>query len=309
MRIEPIAFESLGVRSQATFIETKDVRILIDPAVSLAPRRYGLPPHQKEVDKLVELAKKITEKAMEADVLIVTHYHYDHHDPGFVIPKDIYKNKIVYIKDPKENINVSQKRVRAPRFLNAIKGLPKVLESAEGKEITFGSTKIRFSQAVPHGADERLGYVVQVAISDKDQTVLITSDIEGAPRDMHIKFTEEVKPNTIIIDGPLSYLLGHALKQEDLENSIKNLERIVKEGAETMIVDHHVLRDLKYKEVLASVYEVAKSVGAKVITAAEYLGIEPNILEARRRELFKEENKPAKIPRNLAQLLRAGERG
>ncbi|MCY0882641.1 MBL fold metallo-hydrolase [Acidianus infernus] len=306
MEIKPLAFESLGVRSQATFIETKDVRILVDPAVSLAPRRYGLPPHQREVDRLTELAKVITEKAREADIIIVTHYHYDHHDPGFIIPKDIYKNKKVFIKDPKENINMSQKRVRAPRFLNSIHGLPESIETAEGKEIQIGSTKIIFSQAVPHGADERLGYVVQVAIKDGDQTVLITSDIEGAPKDQHLEFTLKVKPNVIIIDGPLSYLLGYALKQEDLDNSIKNLERVVKEGAETMIVDHHVLRDLNYKAVLSNVYEVARSVNAKVITAAEFLNTEPLILEARRRELFKEENKPARIPRNLAQLLTAG---
>ncbi|AWR96587.1 MBL fold metallo-hydrolase [Acidianus sulfidivorans JP7] len=306
MRIQPLAFESLGVRSQATFIETADVKILVDPAVSLAPRRYGLPPHQIEVDRLIELTKNITEKAKEADVIIITHYHYDHHDPGYIIPKEVYKNKIVYIKDPKENINLSQKRVRAPRFINSIKGLPKTLESADGKEIAFGSTKIRFSPAVPHGADERLGYVIQVAISDKDQTVLITSDIEGAPRDMHLKFTQEVKPSLIIIDGPLSYLLGYALKEEDLNKSIDNLEKIVKEGLETMIVDHHVLRDLNYKSVLSHLYETAKSVNAKVETAAEYLNVEPIILEAKRRELFKNDNRPAKIPRNLAQLLTAG---
>ncbi|ARM75067.1 MBL fold metallo-hydrolase [Acidianus manzaensis] len=306
MKIEPLAFESLGVRSQATFIETPDVKILVDPAVSLAPRRYGLPPHQKEVDTLVELAKKITQKANEADIIIITHYHYDHHDPGYIIPKEIYKDKIVYIKDPKENINLSQKRVRAPKFINSIRGLPKTLESADGKEVTFGSTKIKFSPAVPHGADERLGYVVQVAITDKDQTILITSDIEGAPKDMHVKFTQEVKPNLIIIDGPLSYLLGYALKEEDLNNSINNLEKIVKEGLDTMIIDHHVLRDLNYKNVLNNLYEIARSVNAKVETAAEYLHTEPNILEARRRELFKEDNKPARIPRNLAQLLTAG---
>lgn len=123
---------------------------------------------------------------------------------------------------------------------------------------------------------------------------------------MHLEFTLKVKPNVIIIDGPLSYLLGYALKQEDLDNSIKNLERVVKEGAETMIVDHHVLRDLNYKTVLSNVYEIARSVNAKVITAAEFLNTDPLILEARRRELFKEENKPARIPRNLAQLLTSG---
>ncbi len=304
MIIEPLAFESLGVRSQATFVETKDVRILIDPAVSLAPRRYGLPPHQKEVDKLTELAKIITERAKLADIIIITHYHYDHHDPGYIIPKDIYRNKRVFIKDPKNVINNSQKRIRAPKFLNSIKGLPSSIETAEGKKIEIGSTKIFFSNAVPHGADERLGYVVQVCIKDGDQTLLVTSDIEGAPREMHVKFTEETKPNTIIIDGPLSYLLGYALKQEDLDKSIDNLEHIVKEGLETMIVDHHVLRDINYKTVLSRVYEIAKTVNARVITAAEYINKQPEILEARRKELFKEENKPARIPRNLSEILK-----
>ncbi|MCI2415785.1 MAG: MBL fold metallo-hydrolase [Candidatus Aramenus sp.] len=304
MEIVPLAFESLGVRSQATFVETKDVRILIDPAVSLAPRRFGLPPHQREVNKLSELAKVIVDKAKVADMIIVTHYHYDHHDPGYVIPKEIYKGKKVFIKDPNNMINTSQKRVRAPKFLRAIKDLPISLEVAEGKEVRIGNTKITFSNAVPHGADERLGYVVQVAISDGDQTLLVTSDIEGAPRDSHLEFTLRVKPNVLIIDGPLSYLLGYALTEEDLNKSLYNMEKIVKEGLDTMIVDHHVLRDQNYRQVLSRLYEEAREVNARVITAAEYLNVEPLILEARRRELFKEENKPARIPRNLAQLLR-----
>jgi len=90
LEITPLGFESLGARSQATLVETKDVRVLIDPAVSLAPRRFGLPPHQLEVDALTEIAKRITEVAKDVDVIVVTHYHYDHHDPGWVVPKEIY---------------------------------------------------------------------------------------------------------------------------------------------------------------------------------------------------------------------------
>ncbi len=41
MNITPIAADSLGTRSMATFVETGDCGIFIDPAVSLAPRRYG----------------------------------------------------------------------------------------------------------------------------------------------------------------------------------------------------------------------------------------------------------------------------
>ena len=307
MKITPLAFESLGVRSQATLVETKDVRILVDPAVSLAPKRYGLPPHQLEVDKLTELAKKIYEVAKDVDIIVITHYHYDHHDPGYVVPVDIYKNKIVFIKDPLNNINNSQKYRRAPRFLKAIKDKPKAVEIADGKEFKFGSTKIFFSNAVPHGADERLGYVVQVGINDQDGTVIFTSDIEGAPRDQHLEFTLKVKPNFLIIDGPLSYLLGRALTEEELDKAIKNMETMVKNGLEIAIVDHHVLRDINYENVLKPVKEIARDSGCKVISAAEYLGLEPNLLEAHRRELFEKENKPAKIPRGLAKLLSAGD--
>jgi len=307
MEVKPLAFESLGVRSQATLIQTKDVRILVDPAVSLAPRRYNLPPHQLEVDRLGELAKKIFEVSKDVDVIIVTHYHYDHHDPGYVIPIDIYDKKVLFIKDPQNNINPSQKFRRAPRFLKSVKDRPKVVESADGKEVRFGSTMIKFSPAVPHGADERLGYVVQVAINDKDGTVLFTSDIEGAPKEGHVRFINDVKPNFLIIDGPLSYLLGRALSQEELDIEIKNLENIVKNGLQYAIIDHHVLRDLNYENILKPVKEVAKSVGCRVITAAEYLSMEPMILEARRKELFQKDNRPAKIPRNLAKLLTAGD--
>ncbi|AOL16307.1 hypothetical protein BFU36_05855 [Sulfolobus sp. A20] len=307
MIITPLAFESLGVRSQATLIETSSLRILIDPAVSLAPRRYGLPPHELEVEKLTELAKKIVEVSKDVDVIIVSHYHYDHHDPGYVIPTTIYKDKIVFIKDPQNMINNSQKYRRAPRFLRAIKDKPTRIEVADGKSFKFGETTITFSPAVPHGADEKLGYVVQVAINDKDSTIVFTSDIEGAPKDLHIKFTERIKPNFIVIDGPLSYLLGRALSEEDLDKSLKNIENIVKNGLETLIIDHHVLRDINYKQILKPVYDIAKDLGVRVISAAEYLNLEPTLLEAYRRQLFEKEYKPAKIPRGLSELLRAGD--
>ncbi|BBG24715.1 hypothetical protein [Sulfuracidifex tepidarius] len=306
MKIVPIAFESLGVRSQATFLETPDLKILVDPAVSLAPRRYGLPPHKLEVEKLLELARSVKEYAEEADVLIITHYHYDHHDPGFVIPRDIYKGKKVFIKDPNSFINASQGKGRAPRFLNSIKGLPDSVQPADGKEVVLGHTKIRFSCPVLHGADEKMGYVIQVAVSDGDETVMFTSDIEGAPKEMHVKFTQEVKPSTLIIDGPLSYMLGYALTEEQFNAAMNNLEKIVKQGLTTMIVDHHLVRDQRYREIISSLKSKVKEVNANVVTAAEYLGREENPLESRRKELFSESNEPAKLPRGVAELLKGG---
>ncbi|WP_126450233.1 MBL fold metallo-hydrolase [Sulfodiicoccus acidiphilus] len=291
MEVVPIAFESLGVRSQATLVETRDVRILVDPAVSLAPRRYGLPPHQLEVDRLKELASKVYHAATEADVLVVTHYHYDHHDPGFVIPTSIYAGKAVLIKDPRRDVNRSQRVFRAPKFLKAIEGLPRSLESADGREFRFGGTTVKFSRAVPHGSDERMGYVVQVLVKDGDGSVLITSDVEGAPREAHLEFTRETKPNDVIVDGPLSYMLGHALSEEDLHRSIKNMEAMVREGLSRFVVDHHVLRDPMAEERLAPVRDVAMDLGVKFLNAAQFLGVEPVILEAKRRELYSRDNR------------------
>ena len=44
MRVMPLAADSLGVRSMATYVEAGALRLLIDPGATLAPRRYGLDP-------------------------------------------------------------------------------------------------------------------------------------------------------------------------------------------------------------------------------------------------------------------------
>ena len=96
MRILPIAFDSFGVRSMATFVET-DTKILIDPGVSLAPVRYGLPPHAIELKKLEEKRNEIIRFARKTDILTISHYHYDHYMPD----TNIYSGKVLFIKHPK----------------------------------------------------------------------------------------------------------------------------------------------------------------------------------------------------------------
>ena len=47
-----------------------------------------------------------------------------------------------------------------------------------------------------------------------------------------------------------------------------------------IILDHHLLREPRYAERLADVYEVAKEAGKKVLTVAEWFGKRPLVLEA-----------------------------
>ena len=280
--IIPLAYDSLGVRSMATFVETDDARILVDPAVSLAPLRYGLPPHPLEWRRMDETWEVIKQYAELADVLIVTHYHYDHHDPG---EPEVYRGKTIYLKHPAENINLSQ-RERAAFFLEALRGFPKTLEYADGKEATIGKTRIRFSKAVCHGINPRLGYVTEVSISHGEKLVY-TSDVEGPPLDDQIQFILEEKPDVLIVDGPMTYMLGFRYSYKSLEISNRNLVKAIKETQlHTLVLDHHFLRDLNYRMRIASVYAAAKNKNVRIMTAAEFAGRKIEMLEALRRELY-----------------------
>ena len=81
MKVKPIAADSLGVRSMATFIQTNDVAIFIDPWAALGPYRYGLGPAQVERQALRNAKARIENAAKKADTFIISHYHFDHHDP------------------------------------------------------------------------------------------------------------------------------------------------------------------------------------------------------------------------------------
>ncbi|MEM2994403.1 MAG: MBL fold metallo-hydrolase [Candidatus Bathyarchaeia archaeon] len=282
-RIVPLAFDSFGVRSMATFIETSDLKILIDPGVSLAPIRYGLGPHPLEWQRLDECWETIKRYAEESEVLVVTHYHYDHHDPDY---SELYNGKTVFIKHPTENINRSQKE-RAEFFLNAIKGKPKRLETADGKSFQLGGTRLIFSRAVCHGTNPRLGYVTEVSIKSNNEKFLYTSDVEGPSLKDQIDFILNEKPDILFVDGPMTYMLGYRYSLKSLEISNNNLVKAINETAVHMVVlDHHFLRDLNYKMRIKPVYEAAERRRVLVVTAAEFCGRKIEMLEALRKELY-----------------------
>jgi predicted metallo-beta-lactamase superfamily hydrolase len=282
-KIVPLGFDSFGVRSMATYVETKDLKILIDPGVSLAPLRYGMEPHPLEWQRLDETWETIKRYAEESDVLVVTHYHYDHHDPDY---PDLYRGKTVFIKHPTQNINFSQKG-RAAYFLETIKGLPDRLEIADGKSFTFGETTVTFSKAVCHGTNPKLGYVIEVCISCSGEKFLHTSDVEGPSLEDQVAFILEQRPDVLFVDGPMTYMLGYRYSFRSLELSNINLIKAVKEAElHTLVLDHHFLRDLNYKMRIKPVYEEAQKTGVKVLTAAEFAGRKIEMLEALRKELY-----------------------
>ncbi len=273
----------------STYVETRDINLIIDPAVALAPRRYGLPPHELEIKRMYELADKIYSLGRDSEVIIITHYHYDHHDPGRIIPLDMFRGKMVYIKDYGRNINISQK-IRALRFMKLISNLVRKAVIADSRLVNVGKTKIEFSEPLPHGSNDRLGYVLSVYLREEDQSLIYTSDVEGFPLDKQLRFVIDRKPQIIIADGPSTYLEGYKIQRTEIESSIRNLTRLLRENKpKYLILDHHLVRDLMFKDKLRMVYEFAKERGINVVTAAEYLGRENVFLEANRFKLWSKE--------------------
>ncbi|MEM2886008.1 MAG: hypothetical protein QXF24_07975, partial [Thermoproteota archaeon] len=82
IELKPVAFESMGVRSMCCLVETPDLSALFDAGVSLGPR-FSLPPHPLEYLALAEARRKIRESARKADIVTVSHYHFDHFTPPF----------------------------------------------------------------------------------------------------------------------------------------------------------------------------------------------------------------------------------
>jgi hypothetical protein len=258
----------------ATYVETPDVKVVIDPGVSLAGLKSGYPPHPIELERESEHWAEIKRYATGSDILIVTHYHYDHYNPS---EPDLFHGKILFIKHPTQYINKSQAD-RAKEFLDRIKGIPKVLEYVDGRDFKFGGTTIRFSQSVPHGNIDRLGYVTQVSITDGSFRIVHTSDIEGGNLPCQRDFILKEDPNLLIFDGPMTY---------PFQDILPNMIRILKETqVEDFIVDHHYVRKTKWREKIQRAVQEGDRLGKRIRCAAEYLGVEPDFLEVRRKELY-----------------------
>ena len=295
--VTPIAFESLGVRSMCTFIETPDAKILIDPGVSLGPR-FGLMPHPSEYKARAERRMEIARRAQISDLLVITHWHHDHYTPTFYdeiwngsslhAAEEIFTDKIVYAKDIKGHINPSQRR-RGWLFKKSAGRFIKRIESADGNSVVLGKTKIKFSGPVFHGErDTALGWVIMVTISRDDASVTYASDVQGPMVHDTTEMILEKNPKTLITGGPPTYLRDYRVPESTLGTALSNISEMALE-IPTIVLEHHLLRDKDWREFAAPAFRNAETRHNRILTVAEFLGVEEKLLEARREELYKED--------------------
>ncbi len=278
MKILPVAFDSMGARSMATYVETNDIKIFIDPGVSISPDRYSLPPHKVEIDRHRKLWDDIKKWVALADIVVITHYHYDHHNPN---EPEIYRGKDIFIKDPHEYINESQKN-RAAFFLTQVEGIPRSITIADNTSFTFGKTKLIFSRPVFHGLSNRLGYVILVTVEENSR-FLFSSDIQGPLDSEAVEIIISNQPDILFLDGPSTYLLGSYYKKSDIDCAVGYINEIITNTkVKNLIIDHHLLRDLNHSEFMNRISSA--NTNSIIQSAARYRGIDEEPLEALRKD-------------------------
>ncbi len=342
---KPVWFDSFGAKSSCTLVKTPDVVILVDPGAAVMQPSFPASWADK-IRWLGEAEAAIRKAGEDADVVVVTHYHYDHYtrDPAF------YEGKVLLAKNPNEYINDSQRK-RAERFFRDLwkhflgkeleemmerkeekeypnpldelkhsmsvdfgdyaerrqqllkKGVkwfrkrvknwnsrPKIpelesenltLKFADGKSFKFGSTHIRCTRPLFHGIEfSRVGWVFALTVQHGNEKLLYSSDLDGPIIEDYADWIIRENPNVLILDGPMTYMFGYLLTRTTLNRVISNVCRIIEETDVSLVIfDHHLPREPKFKQRLRSVYELAAEKGKKVVTAAEYLGRKPKVLE------------------------------
>jgi len=120
IEVRLLFFDSLGAKCSSVLVNTPDISILVDPgAAGLQP---GFPLSSEEKAELREKAyERILRYGVSSDVVIITHYHYDHHVHPSRLEEmaKLFEGKILLVKNPNQWINKSQRK-RAFNFLSKI---------------------------------------------------------------------------------------------------------------------------------------------------------------------------------------------
>jgi hypothetical protein len=263
-----------------------------------------LPPHPIEFQTIARLRERIAEVADKAEVVTISHYHFDHHTPSFEdwlvnwtdaneTARQIYEGKRVLMKNPREKINSSQ-RQRAWMFQKRGGGYAKTLEPADGKTFKFGkNTVLHFSEPVTHGPESApLGWVIMAMVEYETERFIFAPDVQGPMSKRALELIMAAKPDVLMVGGPPFYLGSFKVDEAQLRQGLDNLTVLAKTIPVT-ILEHHALRDESWQQRTQPVYEAASKVENTVQTAAEFAGEKNVFLESRRRQLYVE-NPPSK---------------
>jgi hypothetical protein len=197
-------------------------------------------------------------------------------DLGDYTPRrlELLEKGLSWFKKRVENWNNS-------KFIPELKGGNIQVNFADNKKFQFGETIIRFTYPLFHGIEfSRVGWVYMTIVENGKRKLLHSSDVNGPIIEDYADLIIREDPDVLILDGPMTYMLGYTLNITNLKRVKNNIIRII-ENTKTnpIILDHHLPREKKFKEKLKEIYKTAEKTGKEVLTAAEYYGQTPVVLK------------------------------
>ena len=277
MKISILGTESLGVRGLCCEVEANGRKFVIDPGVSLDIMRQGLPPHPSQIAVAGHVKEDIVAALSRATDIVVSHYHGDHTplkdpDPWQIALADLPPpEKARFWCKGEEGLSAISLERR--RDLVRHLGLP--TPAAEGQD----NGTLHCSQPVYHGRPPSM--VMMSRIVEGGETFVHASDMQlldpGA-----VAVISAWQPSVLVASGPPLYL--SRLSAEEERRAWSHAEFLAG-TVPTLVLDHHLLRSLEGLEWLE---RLAGTTEHAVLSAAEYMGRDLLLLEARRGELYRE---------------------
>lgn len=278
--IEIIGTESLGVRGLSCLIKAGDRRIVIDPGVALGYMRHGLLPHPYQVAEGERVRRRIIKVLKNATDVVFSHFHGDH------VPLCDANPYQLAIRQLPENFQNLRGWSKAPdSFSEKMKKRAHDLSELLGDNLHMaeGSSQgpMTFSPAMPHGVKgSRSGTVMMTKVDLGHKTFLHTSDIQLLDR-ATVDFIVSWQVDIVLAAGPPLYLgrLTDELRTLAWDNAL-----ILAQNVETLILDHHLMRDhqgVKWLDILSGL------AGRQIYCAADYMNKRRLLLEAERSQLYK----------------------
>ncbi len=280
MEISILGTESLGVRGMSCLVKINERRILIDPGVALGYLRGGLLPHPRQVAVGARVRSRILEEMAFATDIVISHYHGDHVPLRRPTPYQIPLSSLPPpLKDArfwcKGTSGLSAQSVQ--RHDELADHLNRPLGSTEGRD----DGTIHCSHAVSHGSPESsLGTVMMTRITDGKDSFIHASDIQLLNEEA-VAIIFGWHPTIIFVSGPPLYLPQISEEERRIAH---NNARFLAETTPVLIIDHHLLRSFEGSRWLEELKGIP---GSTVLSAAEFMGRQPLLLEAEREELYR----------------------
>jgi len=281
------------VRGLSCVVKMKDHTIVIDPGVALGYQRYGLLPHPVQIAVGEEIRRAIMVTLKDATDIVISHFHGDHVPLVDANPYQLKAQKVaglcqkprLWAKGP-EGLSYNMRcRIRdLGHVLNRV--LPNAERQSEGP--------MEFSGPMPHGKPRtQFGTVMMTRIKDGDDVFVHASDIQL----LNSKAVSQILnwyPSIVLAGGPPIYLSWMSYREQ--KSAWNNALQLAK-GVNTLILDHHLLR---CEEGLSWLNRLSSRSGHRVICAADFMKRPRCLLEARRRQLYREMPVPDKWHENYA---------